>query len=99
MLKNIWRWFMGIFGNHHHCYKKLSGDIVLGCGSHEIKIDVPGKPCRVTFDIEDPVDGCCVCHGEINRIGITIGKHGFVIHADINTNTCLIEWTCEYKEV
>jgi hypothetical protein len=100
MLKHIWRWFAGIFGNnhHHHCCKKIiSGEIVLGCGSHEIEINIPGQPCKVSFDIED--DGCCVCHGEVNKIGITIGKSGFVIHANINSNTCLIRWHCEYTEV
>ena len=94
---NIWRWFMNLFGCHHGCCKRtLSGEIVLGFGIHEIEIKVPGKPCRVSFDIED--DGCCVCYGAVNKIGITVCKHGFVIHADINTNTCLVRWHCEYRE-
>ena len=97
-MKNIWKWFMGLFGCNHHCCKKhLEGEIALGFGAHEIEIEAPGSPCRVCFDIEDPVDGCCVCHGCQNKIGITMGCHGFVIHADINTNTCLIRWRCEYK--
>ena len=73
--------------------------MVLGYGSHEVEISIPGTPCKVCFDIEDPMDGCCVCHGDVNRIGITLGNGGFVIHADIKTNTCLIDWKCEYKEV
>src|SRR5262249_44279013 len=77
------------------CKKKIDGEIVLGFGVHEIKIDIPGVPCKVCFDIED--DGCPVCHGDVNKIGIKIGSHGFVIHADIKTNTCLIKWHCEYK--
>lgn len=95
---NIWKWFMNLFGcNHHHCCKKsLSGEIIVGFGCHEVEIKVPGTPCKVCFDIED--DGCCVCHGSINKISITVGKCGFVIHADINTNTCTIKWHCEYKE-
>lgn len=97
-MRSIWKWFMDLFGCSHHCCEKiLSGEIVLGFGAHEIEIDVPGKPCRVFFDIEDPIDGCCVCHGNANKIGIIMGRYGFVIHADINSNTCLIGWRCEYK--
>lgn len=90
---NIWRWFMSFCC----CKKKLSGEIVLGFGAHQIEIDIPGTPCRVYFDIEDPVDGCCVCHGQANKIGITMSGNGFVILADINTNSCLIGWRCEYR--
>ena len=96
-MRNIWKWFIGLFDCHHHCCKKtLSGEIVMGFGCYEIEIKVPGEPCRVCFDIED--DGNCVCHNTVNKIGITVGKYGFVIHANINTNTCSIKWHCEYKE-
>ena len=96
---DIWKWFMNLFNccRHHCCKKILFGEILLGFGCHEIEFKVPGQPCKVCFDIED--DGCCVCHGAINKINIMVGKCGFVIHADINTNTCLIRWHCEYKEV
>lgn len=96
-MRNIWMWFLSLF-TCGHCCKKTSGNIVLGFGVHEIAINVKGMPCKVNFNIEDPMDGHCVCHGDTNKIGITIGKCGFVIHADIKTNTCLIEWCCDYKE-
>jgi len=79
------------------CKKRLDGEIVLGFGVHEIQIDIPGVPCKVFFDIEDPIDGCPVCYGDVNKIGINVGDGGFVIHADIRTNTCSIAWRCEYK--
>jgi hypothetical protein len=90
-------WFVNLFGCCRPCCKKhVSGEIILGFGTHEIEINIPGKPCKVCFDIED--DGVCVCHGSVNKIGITVGRHGFVIHAEINTNTSLVSWNCEYQE-
>ncbi len=77
----------------HH--KITEGEILLGYGLHEIAITVKGEPCSVYFSIHDPADGCCVCYGDVNKIGITIGKHGFIIYADIRTNTCLVEWMCK----
>jgi hypothetical protein len=92
----IWRRIMSCF--NCCCRKKMSGEIVLGYGIHEISINIPGVPCKVSFDIEDPADGCCVCHGDVNKIGISVCGGGFVIHADIKTNTCLVSWKCEYKD-
>lgn len=88
----IWRWIMKMFNCHH---KVTKGELLLGYGLHEIEIKVTGKPVTVYFSIKDPADSCCVCHGDVNKLGITIGKHGFVLHADIRTNTCLVEWMCK----
>ena len=85
---------MGFFSQ---CCKKTIGEIILGFGVHEIEIDVPGSPCKVSFEIDDSADGCCVCHGGANKIGITIGNNGFIINADIQTNSCLVKWRCEYQ--
>jgi hypothetical protein len=91
MFKKFWRWLMG-------CFEKVAkGELLLGYGLHEITINIDGTPCRVCFTVTDPANGCCVCHGDINKIGITTGSNGFVIYADIKSNTCLIEWKCEYK--
>ena len=93
----IWKWFLNLFNCCHHCCtKKICGEIVLWFGCHEVEIKVPGKPCKVCFDIED--DGTCVCQGSVNKIGIVVGHCGFVIHTDIKTNTCSVKWTCEYQE-
>jgi hypothetical protein len=78
----------------HH--KSMStGDIVLGYGLHEIKIAVEKHPTNIAMSIQDPCDGCPVCHGDINKIGVTILDNGFVIYADIRTNTACIQWACE----
>lgn len=80
----------------HHCKESASGDILLGFGVHEIAIKVKHKPCKVFISIKDPADSCAVCHGDVNKIGIVINDHGFIVYADIKTNTCLVEWTCDF---
>jgi hypothetical protein len=77
--------------------KTTTGEVLLGYGVHEIDINTDGEPCRVYFSIKDPSDGCCVCHGDVNKIGITIGASGFILYADIKTNCCLVDWRCESK--
>ncbi len=72
-----------------------SGDIVLGFGQHEINIDMDGKPCRVTLSLKEPCNSTPVCHGDVNKIGFTIRDDGFILYADIRTNTCCIEWHCD----
>ena len=75
--------------------RPASGDIVLGFGQHEIKIEMDGTPCRVTLSLREPCHSRPVCHGDVNKIGFTIMDNGFVLYADIKTNTCCIEWHCD----
>lgn len=70
------------------------GEVVLGYGQHEIKIELDNTPCRVSLSITSPCDATPVCHGDVNKIGVTILDDGFVLYADIKTNTCCIEWEC-----
>ncbi len=93
MIAKLWQKFLSLFC----CCKSTSGEILLGYGVHEVEVDVDGMPCRVYFTVKDPENGCCVCHNDVNKIGITVGPKGFIIYADIKTNTCSVEWKCEYK--
>lgn len=72
-----------------------SGEIVLGYGLHELKITVENHPTNVALSIQDPCDGCPVCHGDVNKISVSIMDCGFVVYADIKTNTTCIQWVCE----
>ena len=74
------------------------GELLLGYGLHEVEIVVEGKPVKVNFSIKDPADGGCVCQGDVNKIGLTINHTGFILYADIRTNTCLVEWECICEE-
>jgi hypothetical protein len=71
-----------------------SGDIVLGYGQYEITINLDNTPCKVSLSITSPCDSTPVCHGDVNKIGVTRADTGFVLYADIKTNTCCIEWNC-----
>jgi hypothetical protein len=73
-----------------------SGDILLGYGLHEVKIITKGKPCTVFLSIEDPTGGIAVCHGNVNKIGVNVLDDGFVLYADIQSNTAFIKWNCEF---
>lgn len=80
-------------------YYEKSGKIYLGHGLHEILIKIDGNPCKISFVIEDPADGCCVCCcNGLNKINLHILKNGFKLYADIKTNTACINWNCTYKE-
>ncbi len=72
-----------------------SGDIVLGYGQHEISITMDKTPCKVSLNISSPCDSATICQGDINKIGVTILETGFVLYADIKTNTCCVEWACD----
>src|SRR5271154_5920888 len=75
-------------GNH------ANGDILLGFGNHEIKIVIDQKPCTVFLTIEDPTGGIAVCQGNVNKIGVRILDDGFILYANIHSNTALVKWTC-----
>jgi hypothetical protein len=75
--------------------RTTSGDILLGFGLHEITISLDHKPCTVFLSVQDPADSMAVCHGGINKIGFTILDDGFILYADIQSNTSFIKWTCE----
>lgn len=72
-----------------------SGDIVLGYGQYEVVIKMDNTPCKVSLSMKLPGDGMPVCQSDINKIGFTILENGFVLYADIKTNTCFVEWNCE----
>lgn len=91
-MMNFFKNFWGCKPGHAHSSK---GDIVLGFGQHEVIIKLENTPCKVSLCIATPCDSVPVCHGDINKIGVTILENGFVLHADIKTNTCCVEWHCD----
>lgn len=72
-----------------------SGDIVLGYGQHELTIEMDKTPCQVQLSMKSPCDATPVCHADVNKVGVTILDNGFILYADIQTNTCCVTWTCE----
>lgn len=73
-----------------------TGIIVLGYGSHEIRVRTGGKPDHVYISIcksrHHPV-----CHGGVTMVGTTIHENGFTLYANVQSDTCEIEWIAEYS--
>lgn len=89
--------FLKLLANKEKSKKRhsSSGDIVLGFGQHEVVIKMDSTPCKVALSLKTPCNGTPVCHGDVNKIRVTILENGFVLYADIKTNTCCVEWTCD----
>lgn len=83
------------FGAKAEKRNSSNGDIVLGYGQHEISIKMDNTPCKVSLNLKTPCDSTVVCQGDINKIGVTISDNGFILYADIKTNTCCVEWACD----
>lgn len=85
-----------VLKHNNKCDKPARGDIVVGFGKHVIAVELEGEPCVVRLSIRTPADAIPVCFGDVNRIKVTVKDDGFVIEADIRTNTCRIDWVCEF---
>ena len=92
-MKKFLNWFKNLFSCDS--IKLNKGKIVLGFGKHEVHIECECCPKRVSVLVKDPCDGQPVCGGEEeNSIGIKMLCNGFLILADIKTNSCSVEWEC-----
>lgn len=70
------------------------GELILGFGKHEISIKLENIPCTVTMNLKAGDVASCGNNGETSKIDVVINSHGFLLIADIKTNTCLVEWAC-----
>lgn len=66
------------------------GQAFLPTGTHVHKIATRGKPTQVwTSEVSD---GVPVCQGNVNFYGVTLLEDGFVLYAEINTDSTSIQW-------
>jgi hypothetical protein len=91
-------WVMSFFvSSVHNVMDYTEGSVVLGFGKHEIQIQCDDCPSKVNVAIQEPCDGVPVCQGgDVNSIGVKILADGFILVADIKSNTCCVEWFCEF---
>jgi hypothetical protein len=59
-------------------------------------VNTIGTPKDVMVSANIQVGDTPVCQGDINMVGCAIKADGFVLYADIKTNTAEICWTVEY---
>lgn len=92
-----WEFFKSLFGISDY-FKR--GNISLASGKHEIQIQTDpseGSPTKVYTWISEPTPGVCVCLGDVNLAGTTSLPDGFVLYADIKSNTATVNWLVEYN--
>lgn len=73
-----------------------TGRMILGYGWHEVEVKTLLTPKEVSISTRINHCDTPVCHGDINMVGCRIKHGGFVLYADIDTNTAEIRWTAIY---
>lgn len=73
------------------------GEFYLGPGSHEVEIVTKSQVYRVWLHSESE-DDIPVCHGNVDKYGVTVMPTGFVVYAEINSTGALIEWIADLQE-
>jgi hypothetical protein len=67
------------------------GQAFLPSGTHAHKIFTRGKPKQVWLSERD-VQGIQVCGGNVNLYGITLDDDGFVLYAEVSSDSVSVEW-------
>lgn len=67
------------------------GKIFLPVGSHVHKIHTKSRPVSLWFNESVP-GHLPVCQGGINMYGFTLADDGFVLYADVKSDSVEIEW-------
>jgi hypothetical protein len=71
------------------------GELTVVQGQHEVAVRTTLEPSEVWVNLEH--DGCtAVCQGNVNRAGVTINEHGFVLNLDIQSTECRLKWRAEF---
>ncbi len=79
-----------------HCGASECGEISLAYGEHQVTVATKGKPKNVLLGINNAACDTPVCQGDINMVGYTLLPDGFVLYADIKSNTSVVTWVVEY---
>lgn len=80
-----------ILGRH-----RQTGVLHLNKGTHSINVETKHKPEKVWVSFKE-AEGIPVCHGDIDRVGVTITPDGFIVDAHINSDTRSIEWLSSHQ--
>jgi len=72
------------------CFETTDGQITLNQGRHEIVIETEVEPKEVFLSVSGNCDPVCV--GDINMIGYALIGSGFILYADITSNTAEISY-------
>lgn len=79
----------GMFGCDQTCCDEV-GAVVLGYGKQELIVKTKCKPKKVFISCEG--HDTPVCQGTLDTAGVQLLDDGFIIFADIRSNTCDVSW-------
>jgi hypothetical protein len=73
------------------------GSVVLQNGNHVIEVKTRQAPLEVWLNVAD--DGnLAVCGGDINKTSTELLVDGFILYADVSTDTVHIKYTVVYGD-
>lgn len=89
-----WKFFKNLLFNLH---TTIRGYVQLGYGRHEIEIQIDSKVCPINVFLNCRDQYAPVCAGQISMASANLtSNNSFIIHANIESQSCLIEWLVEY---
>lgn len=78
------------------CERYQTGSITLGPGKQEVFISSDSdNPIGVYLQIDEP-DDVPACIGNLNWIAIKLECNGFILYADIHSNTCVVNYIIKF---
>lgn len=72
------------------------GSIILQSGNHVVEVRTRREPVSIALSLTESY-GMPVCNGDVDKIGYTILPNGFIIYADIVSDTVQIEWNALFN--
>lgn len=89
-----WDYFRKLFNIRSF---SIDGTITLAAGKQEISVSTYLRdPKRVFVSVEEPSDAVTTCVGDLNFVAARVVENGFVIYADIKSDSCDISYFVEY---
>lgn len=76
-------------------YPHEKGEIHLTSGMHQVLIPTSVSPARVWVCIED-AGAVQTCLGQIDRVNTAIVPEGFILNAEIHSESVEIQWVADF---
>lgn len=72
------------------------GEIILSHGHNVVNVPTNASGKRIWLSIDEHDHAIPVCCGDINVVGAKLTNDGFILCADIKTDTCVVQWFIEF---
>jgi hypothetical protein len=89
-----WSYFQSLFNIQTFT---VTGSITLAAGNYELSVPTEfPNPINVFLSISEPPNGITTCIGDLNWVAATLAENGFVLYANIASNSCDISYVVQY---